>query len=125
MRGLPAAALLIAVAGCTDAPGAREAEAAVAQFHAAVNAADVAAIDALLARSARELRPGVGTARAFAGLTQRHGRYQDGQAARIDRQAGRTRVVWQARYEHGPVREVLVLIREAGAVKIESYTDNR
>ncbi|WP_353217523.1 hypothetical protein [Sandarakinorhabdus sp.] len=116
--------VLLAITGCTNAPDKQESQTVVAQFHSAVNAQDIAAIDALLTRSTRELRPGVGTARAFAKLMQRHGRYIDGHAGPIDRHEGRTRINWQARYVNGPVNEQFVLMHEAGVVKIEGYTDD-
>jgi len=124
MRRLLTAALLLGIASCTNAPDEQQALTMVAQFHSAVNTQDIAAIDALLARSARELRPGVGTARAFAGLMQRHGRYIDGKAGPIDRHEGRTRISWQARYARGPVNEQFLLVEEAGVIKIEGYTDD-
>lgn len=116
--------LPVLLAACSNAPDEQQAKTVVAQFHSAVNEQDIAAIDAMLTRSTRELRPGVGTARAFANLTQRHGRYIDGTAGPIDRHEGRTRIDWQARYAGGPVREQFVLVHEAGAVKIEGYTDD-
>lgn len=124
MRRLLTAAMLLAIASCANAPDEQQTLTMLAQFHSAVNTQDIAAIDALLARSTRELRPGVGTARAFAKLKQRHGRYIDGKAGPIDRHEGRTRIIWQARYAGGPVNEQFVLIYEAGGVKIEGYTDD-
>lgn len=114
-----AASLLAACSG----PDETQARAVVDRFHAALNAGDWAAIDGLLSQSARDLRPGGGTARAFRAITARHGRYLGGDVAQITREDGRTSLTWSAHYERGPVPEAFVLVGEGSALRIESYTD--
>jgi hypothetical protein len=123
MRRLLAPVVLAAVlTGCSsvDEPASR---AVVDRFHAALNAGDWAAIDGLLSPSARNLRPGGGTARAFRAVTLRHGRYLGGGLAGISHNDGRTSIAWSARYERGPVQEQFVLVETGGQLKIDSYTD--
>jgi hypothetical protein len=117
-------ALAAALAGCAsvDEQGA---SAVVERFHAALNAGDWAAIDGLLGQSARNLRPGGGTARAFRAITARHGRYLGGTRATITADGGRINLTWSARYERGPVTEAFVLVEEGGSLKIDSYTDRQ
>jgi hypothetical protein len=122
-RWLLPAVLAVALHGCNSAPDEAASVAVVARFHAALNAGDWPAIDALLSQSARDLRPGGGTARAFRAITARHGRYKSGALAGINRDEGRTSVAWSARYERGPVSELFVLNDAGGAVQIDSYTD--
>ena len=121
---LPLAPIVLAaaVAGCSgvDEPASR---AVVERFHAALNAGDWAAIDGLLSPSARNLRPGGGTARAFRAISARHGRYLGGNLAGISHDHGRTTIAWSARYERGPVSELFVLVEAGGQLKIDSYTD--
>lgn len=117
---VPAALMLAACSG----PDESASRAVVDRFHTALDAGDWAAIDGLLARSARNLRPGGATARAFRTITARHGRYVGGDIARITADGSRTTLAWSARYERGPVAELFVLIPEGGGLKIESYTDN-
>jgi len=112
------------LSACNNAPDEAQGVAVIDRFHIALNANDTAAIDALLSQSTRNLRPGIGTARAFRAISARHGRYLDGRAASVTSADARTRIDWQARYERGPVSELFVLVNEAGAVKIDSYTDN-
>lgn len=115
--------LLLALASCDSAPKQADSVAAVARFHTALNADDWAGIDGLLSQSARDLRPGGGTARAFRAVKARHGAYQGGELAGISRDDGRATLDWAARYGNGPVREQFVLITQGGAVRIDSYTD--
>ncbi|MBU6164960.1 MAG: hypothetical protein KGQ52_02380 [Alphaproteobacteria bacterium] len=115
-----AAALISACSGVDE----KAAHAVVDRFHAALNAGDWPAIDALLTKDARALRPGIGTARAFGNLIDRHGRYQGGELAGISAEDGRTTLAWAAKYEKGPVSELFVLREEGGSLKIESFTDN-
>lgn len=121
-RFLAPVGLAAALAGCAgvDEPAA---SAVVARFHAALNAGDWAAIDGLLTQSARDLRPGGGTARAFRAITARHGRYLGGTRAALAADGGRISLIWSARYERGLVAEAFVLVEEGGEVKIDSYTD--
>ncbi|WP_156256015.1 hypothetical protein [Sandarakinorhabdus oryzae] len=116
--------LAAALAGCAsiDEQGAN---AAVDRFHRALNAGDWAAIDGLLSQSARNLRPGGATARAFRAITARHGRYLGGTAAAISTDSGRISLTWSARYERGAVAEAYVLVEEGGSLKIDSYTDHQ
>lgn len=116
---ITAAALLSACSGPDEAAS----RAVVDRFHAALNAGDWAAIDGLLSQSARNLRPGGGTARGFRAITHRHGGYAGGELAGISRNDGRTTIAWSAQYERGPVREVFVLVEDSGNLKIDSYTD--
>lgn len=118
-------AAAFAVSGCSNGPGEADSAAVVAGFHAALNAGDTPAINGLLSQSTRNLRPGIGTARAFGAITSRHGRYLGGTMITHVSSAGRTRIDWQARYENGPVLEQFTLVDEAGDVRIDSYTDNR
>ena len=120
---LPVAAAML-LAACSTAPSEAESAAVIDRFHAALNADDTAAIDALFTQSTRNLRPGIGTARAFRALSARHGRYLDGSRATLASIDGRTTLVWRARYERGPVAELFVLVAEDGAVKIDSYSDD-
>ena len=113
------AAALVSCSG-VDEPASR---AVVDRFHSALNAGDRAAIDGLLSQSARRLRPGEGTARAFRAIIARHGKYQSGELAGISAQGGRTTIKWSARYENGPVSELFVLTDEGGKWKIDTYTD--
>ncbi len=106
-----------------SAPDEAASRAVIGQFHAAIDAGDWAGVDALLTRSTRDLRPGGATARAFRALTARHGRYLGGEVASITAEAGRTRILWNARYEKGPVSELFVLVEEDGALKVDSYSD--
>lgn len=121
---LPLAPIVLAaaVAGCSgvDEPASR---AVVDRFHAALNGGDWAAIDGLLSPTARNLRPGGATARAFRAVTLRHGRYLGGGPAGISHNDGRTSIAWSARYERGPVPEQFVLVETGGQLKIDSYTD--
>ena len=114
--------LAAALAGCSgaDEPASR---AVVDQFHAALNAGDWAAIHARLSPSARDLRPGGGTARAFRAIARRHGRYLGGQPASITAAAGGVRIIWAAQYQAGPVREYFVLVKAGGQIRIDSYSD--
>lgn len=114
-----AAALLAACSGPDDA-ASRD---VIDRFHLALNAGDWAAIDGLLSPSTRNLRPGLGTARAFRALTERHGRYTGGQLTSRHHENGRTTITWSARYERGAVSELFVLVEEGGSLKIDSYTD--
>ena len=120
-RWLAPVVLLLAACSSVDEPAAH---AVVDRFHVALNAGDWAAIDAMLTRDARNLRPGMGTARAFANLIKRHGRYRGGELEGITAEDGRTTLAWAARYDKGPVSELFVLREEGGALKIESFTDN-
>jgi hypothetical protein len=117
------AALAVSLAACSsfDEPAAVD---VVGRFHSALNAGDWAAIDGLLTRSTRDLRPGGATARAFRRITDRHGRYMGGELAGIDGKDGRITIAWAARYEQGPVSELFVLVEEGGSLRIDSYTDN-
>lgn len=119
------AALSTGLSACADADKGAALD-LLARFHGAVNAGDVAAIDAMLAGSARQLRPGLGTARAFGALTRRHGRYLGGEMAGLTGDAGDggLAIAWSARYAQGPVSEQFVLVREGGGLKIASYTDD-
>lgn len=114
----------LALAGCSRAPTQADSVAVIDRFHAALNADDIAAINALLTRSTRDLRPGIGTARAFRALSARHGRYRDGTLGSLASEGARTRIVWRARYDRGPVAELFVLVAEDGAVRIDSYSDD-
>lgn len=116
-------ALVAMISGCSsvDEPAAH---AVVDRFHTALNAGDWPAIDAMLTADARALRPGIGTARAFGNLIERHGRYTGGELAGLTGEDGRITLAWSARYEKGPVSELFVLREEGGALKIESFTDN-
>ena len=116
------ATVALALAACSgiDEPAGR---AVVDRFHVALNAGDYAAIDGLLSTSARNIRPGGGTARAFRAITARHGRYQGGKLTSITAAGDRTTLRWSARYDGGTVAEVFVLAPEGGGLKIESYTD--
>ncbi len=122
-RWLAPVAVMAMLAACSPADEKR-AHQVVDRFHAALNAGDWPAIDALLTTDARRLRPGLGTARAFRNLITRHGRYLGGELAGITAEDGRTTLAWSARYEQGPVSELFVLREEGGALKIESFTDN-
>jgi hypothetical protein len=116
-------AIAAALASCSgvDEPAS---VAVVDRFHTALNAGDWAAIDTLLSRSTRDLRPGGATARAFRAIIQRHGRYKGGELAGISDDSGPITIAWAADYERGPVSELFVLVEEGGALKIDSYTDN-
>ena len=116
-------ALAVTLAACSgvDEPAAVD---VITRFHTALNAGDTAAIDGLLTRSTRDLRPGGGTARAFRAITARHGRYVGGELAGLDAEKGRITIAWAARYEQGPVSELFVIVEEGGGLKIDSYTDN-
>jgi hypothetical protein len=116
----PLAAVALAACAGPDEPASR---AVIGRFHAALNAGDWGAVDGLLSRSTRNLRPGGGTARAFRAIIARHGRYIGGELAGIDHRDGRTTITWSARYEHGPVTELFVLVEEGGQLRIDSYTD--
>ena len=122
-RWLAPVALVALLSACSgvDEPAAH---AVVDRFHVALNAGDWGAIDTMLTQDARALRPGIGTARAFGNLIERHGRYLGGELAGITAEDGRTTLAWAAKYEKGPVSELFVLREEAGALKIESFTDN-
>jgi hypothetical protein len=115
-------AVAVLLAACSG-PDAAASRAVIDRFHAALNAGDWAAVDGLLSRSTRNLRPGGATARAFRAIIQRHGRYTGGELEGITRDDGRTTVAWSARYEKGPVSELFVLVEEGGQLKIDSYTD--
>lgn len=115
-------ALAAALAACASAD-VQASKSTVDQFHAALNAGDWAAIDGLLSQSARDLRPGGATARAFRAITQRHGRYLGGDLANIEYADGRTTLVWTARFENDSATEFFVLVDEGGALKIDSYSD--
>ncbi|MEN9932671.1 MAG: hypothetical protein RIS17_1244 [Pseudomonadota bacterium] len=115
-------ALAASLTACS-APDEAASRTVIGQFHAAIDASDWAAVDALLTRSTRDLRPGGATARAFRALTARHGRYLGGDIASITAGDGHTRILWQARYEKGPVRELFVLVEEGGGLKVDSYSD--
>lgn len=123
MRAWLAPVVLAATLAACSAPDEAASRAVIGQFHAAIDASDWAAVDALLTRSTRDLRPGGGTARAFRALTARHGRYLDGAVASLTAEDGHTRIIWQARYEKGPVKELFVLVEEDGALKVDSYSD--
>jgi len=123
-RLLPLLMLPAMLAACSRAPGEADSVAVIDRFHVALNAGDTTAIDGLLSQSTRNLRPGIGTARAFRAISARHGRYLDGRAASVTSADEHTSIDWQARYDRGPVSELFVLVNEAGAVKIDSYTDN-
>lgn len=120
---LAAVALALLLTGCNRAPAVDDGRAVITRFHAALNAGDWPAIDALLSQSTRNLRPGGGTARAFRAIIARHGRYLDGTLAASHGEDGRLTLDWQARFEQGPVPERFVLVREADQVVIDSYTD--
>lgn len=122
MRGWLAPLAAIALAACSG-PDEKASRAVIDRFHGALNAGDWAAIDGLLTRSTRDLRPGGGTARAFRAIIARHGRYTGGELAGRVHKDGRTTITWSARYERGPVSELFVLVEEGGALKIDSYTD--
>jgi hypothetical protein len=113
----------LALAACSNTPGEADSVALIDRFHAALNADDTPAIDALLSQSTRNLRPGIGTARAFRALSARHGRYLSGSIGKLASKDSRTTIAWSARYERGPVPELFVLVTEGGAVKIDSYSD--
>ena len=129
MKRLRAPLVLVSIglaallAGCSgiDQPAS---VAVVARFHTALNAGDWPAIDGLLSRSTRQLRAGSGTARAFRRIIERHGRYTGGELQAISRDDGRTRILWSARYEKGPVSELFVLVEDGGSLRIDSYTDS-
>jgi hypothetical protein len=115
--------MALALAACAG-PDVAASDAAIARFHAAIDADDIAAIDAMLTRSTRALRPGNATARAFRNLPRRHGRYLGGSAASITQDGPRTRIIWHARYAKGPVTELYVLAQEDGVLKLDSYSDD-
>jgi hypothetical protein len=121
---LPILASAALLAACSRAPTQADSVAVIDRFHTALNADDTATIDALLTRSTRDLRPGIGTARAFRALSARHGRYRDGTLDTLRREGDRTTIVWRARYELGPVSELFVLVAEDGAARIDSYSDD-
>ena len=116
-------ALAATLAACSsiDEPAAVD---VIGRFHTALNAGDWAAVDGLLSKSTRNLRPGGGTARAFRNIIARHGRYVGGELAGITQDDGMITIAWAARYDQGPVSEMFVLIEEGGQLKIDSYTDN-
>jgi hypothetical protein len=116
---------LLLLAACNSAPDRAESRAAVGRFHAALNAGDWPAIDALLSREARDLRPGGGTARAFRAIAARHGRHLGGDIATFSTDGPRATLDWAAQYERGAVTEQFGLVHEAGGVRIDSYTDQR
>ena len=120
-RWLAPVVLLLAACSSVDEPAS---EAVIDTFHGALNRQDWAAIDGLLTQSTRNLRPGGGTARSFRNITARHGRYLGGELAGMEADNGITTIAWSARYERGPVSELFMLKTEAGAVKIDGYTDN-
>jgi hypothetical protein len=122
-RWLAPIALAVLVSACSAADE-KAAHGVVDRFHTALNAGDWAAIDTMLTSDARALRPGIGTARAFGNLIERHGRYVGGELAGITAEDGRTTLAWAAKYQNGPVSELFVLREEFGALKIESFTDN-
>ncbi|WP_164155727.1 hypothetical protein [Sandarakinorhabdus rubra] len=123
MRGWLAPAVLVAALVACSGVDEAAAVGLVTRFHAALADGDWAAIDGLLSRSTRALRPGLGTARAFRNLGARHGRYLGGGLARISADDGRITLVWAARYERGAVNELFVLVDEDGGLKIDSYSD--
>lgn len=120
-----ALAALLALAGCGggDVAGAR---ATVDDFHTALNSGDLAAINALLTREARQLRPPLGTARAFRSIIARHGRHIATEACRDSAVAidGRDFVSLDctSRFAGARLREALVLTEEEGRQKLFSYT---
>lgn len=122
MKAAVAAALLV-LAGCSRAPDEAASRATVDRFHAALNAADWQAIDALLSNSARNLRPGGGTARAFRAIAARHGRHLGGDVAAFTQTDTHAMIDWAARFERGAVTERFALVDEGGRVLIDSYTD--
>lgn len=115
-------ALCLVLAACAG-PDEAASRAVIDRFHGALNAGDWAAVDGLLSTSTRNLRPGVGTARAFRAIVQRHGRYTGGQLSGMHHHDGRTTIAWSARYERGTVSELFVLVEDGGSLKIDSYTD--
>ncbi|WP_310474913.1 hypothetical protein [Sandarakinorhabdus sp.] len=121
-RWLAPVALCLALAACAG-PDEAASRAVIDRFHVALNAGDWVAIDGLLSPSTRNLRPGVGTARAFRAIIQRHGRYTGGELEGLNHDDGRTTIAWSARYERGPVSELFVLVEAGGLLKIDSYTD--
>lgn len=123
MRALLPILAAVALAACSKAPTEADSVAVIDRFHTALNVDDTATINALLTQSTRELRPGIGTARAFRALSARHGRYRDGTLGTLTSEGDRTRIVWRARYDRGPVAELFVLVAEDGAVRIDSYSD--
>ena len=116
-------AAMLNLAACSGPDEAASTE-VIDRFHTALNAGDWPAIGGVLARSARNLRPGGAAARACRAITARRGQYVGGYIASITAAGGRTTVAWSARYERGAVSELFVLIPEDGGTKIESYTDN-
>lgn len=116
--------LALVLSACSNGPSEADSVAVIDRFHTALNADDIAAIDGMLSKSTRNLRPGIGTARAFLALSARHGRYVHGYLAGFDSNDGRASITWRARYERGPVSELFVLVNEGGQPKIDSYTDN-
>lgn len=118
-----AAAVALLLVACSRAPAEADSVAVIDRFHNALNADETPAIDALLSQSTRNLRPGIGTARAFRALGNRHGRYRDGTLGSIARDDRRTTIIWRARYERGPVSELFVLVDQGGQPRIDSYTD--
>jgi hypothetical protein len=117
------AAALLLLAGCTRAPDEEASRATIERFHAALNAADWKAIDGLLSQSARNLRPGGGTARAFRAIVARHGRYLGGDVASFTHTHTHAMIDWAARFEAGAVTERFALVEEGGQIRIDSYTD--
>lgn len=126
MKPGPALAALLALAGCAGGSDTGAARATVDAFHAALNKDDLAAIDALLTREARQLRPPLGTARAFRNITGRHGRHlvTSGCAHGVVAIDGRdfTSLDCTSRFERAAIRESVVLAEEDGRQKLFSYS---
>lgn len=124
MRALLSLGIALLLAACSNAPTEADSLAVIDRFHRALNADDTATINTLLTQSTRDLRPGIGTARAFRALSARHGRYLGGTLGTLTSEGDRTSIVWRARYDRGPVPELFVLVAEDGAVRIDSYSDD-
>ena len=123
-----ALAALLALAGCGGGGGGDEpaARATVDAFHAALNSGDLAAIDALLAREARQLRPPMGTARAFRSIIARHGRHLATTGCDTGTAAGNGRdfitLACTSRFERATIAEAITLAEDAAGPRLFSYT---